>query len=136
MLSRAIIRLVARVRHLPRTLPRAYQIDARRCISYVTIDPKGHIARESASDGIASMAARLPRGCPWNKSAQRRTAFHPRIELTLPLLKELAMPAMRRSANLRGWPLILSGAPVLEERADRSAIRANRSWRVSRGAAR
>jgi epoxyqueuosine reductase len=31
--------------------------------------------------------------CPWNKFARHahETAFHPRIELTLPLLKELAM---------------------------------------------
>ena len=74
--------------------PAPYRIDARRCISYLTIEHKGHIAREfreaignriyGCDDCLAV--------CPWNKFAQHahETAFHPRIELTLPLLKELA----------------------------------------------
>jgi epoxyqueuosine reductase len=77
-----------------RAFPAPYQIDARRCISYLTIEHKGHIAREfreamgnriyGCDDCLAI--------CPWNKFAQtaREVAFHPRIELTLPLLKELA----------------------------------------------
>ena len=71
-----------------------YAIDARRCISYLTIEHKGHIAREfreamgnriyGCDDCLAV--------CPWNKFAvaARQSAFHPRIELTLPLLRELA----------------------------------------------
>ncbi len=71
-----------------------YEIDARRCISYLTIEHKGHIPREfreaignriyGCDDCLAV--------CPWNKFAvaARETAFHPRIELTLPLLRELA----------------------------------------------
>jgi len=78
-----------------RAFPAPYQIDARRCISYLTIEHKGHIAREfrepmgnriyGCDDCLAV--------CPWNKFAQatHETAFHPRIELTLPLLKELAL---------------------------------------------
>jgi epoxyqueuosine reductase len=74
--------------------PAPYQIDARRCISYLTIEHKGHIAREfreaignriyGCDDCLAV--------CPWNKFAQaaREVAFHPRIELTRPLLAELA----------------------------------------------
>ena len=74
--------------------PAPYQIDARRCISYLTIEHKGHIAREfrepignriyGCDDCLAV--------CPWNKFAQtaREVAFHPRIELTRPLLGELA----------------------------------------------
>jgi epoxyqueuosine reductase len=77
-----------------RAFPAPYQIDARRCISYLTIEHKGHIAREfreaignriyGCDDCLAV--------CPWNKFAQtaHEIAFHPRIELTLPLLKELA----------------------------------------------
>jgi len=77
-----------------RAFPAPYQIDARRCISYLTIEHKGHIAREfreaignriyGCDDCLAV--------CPWNKFAQaaREVAFHPRIELTLPLLGELA----------------------------------------------
>jgi epoxyqueuosine reductase len=75
--------------------PAPYRIDARRCISYLTIEHKGHIAREfreaignriyGCDDCLAV--------CPWNKFAQtaREVAFHPRIELTLPLLGELAL---------------------------------------------
>jgi epoxyqueuosine reductase len=75
--------------------PAPYQIDARRCISYLTIEHRGHIAREfreaignriyGCDDCLAV--------CPWNKFAQtaREVAFHPRIELTLPLLAELAL---------------------------------------------
>jgi len=74
--------------------PAPYQLDARRCISYLTIEHKGHIAREfraaignriyGCDDCLAV--------CPWNKFAQtaHEIAFHPRIELTRPLLKELA----------------------------------------------
>ena len=71
-----------------------YRIEARRCISYLTIEHKGHIAREfrvamgnriyGCDDCLAV--------CPWNKFAvtARETAFHPRIELTVPRLSDLA----------------------------------------------
>ena len=77
-----------------RAIVAPYKLDARRCISYLTIEHKGHIAREfreaignriyGCDDCLAV--------CPWNKFAQvaREVAFHPRIELTLPLLGELA----------------------------------------------
>lgn len=70
-----------------------YRIDATRCISYLTIEHKGHIPRDlrqlmgnriyGCDDCLAV--------CPWNKFAvaARGTAFHPRIELTVPLLREL-----------------------------------------------
>ncbi len=74
--------------------PQAYELDATRCISYLTIEHKGHIPR----------AFRRPMGnriygcddclavCPWNKFAQeaRETAFHPREDLVSPLLADLA----------------------------------------------
>jgi epoxyqueuosine reductase len=77
-----------------RAFPAPHQLDARRCISYLTIEHKGHIAREF----------RAPMGnrifgcddclaiCPWNKFAQqtREVAFMPRQELTAPRLAELA----------------------------------------------
>jgi epoxyqueuosine reductase len=74
--------------------PAPYQLDARRCISYLTIEHKGHIPREfriaignriyGCDDCLAV--------CPWNKFAQtaRESCFHPRAELTTPLLRELA----------------------------------------------
>ncbi len=75
--------------------PEPHRLDARRCISYLTIEHKGHIAREF----------RLPMGnrifgcddclavCPWNKFARRtgEPGFMPRIELTAPRLADLAM---------------------------------------------
>ena len=71
-----------------------YRIDARRCISYLTIEHKGHIAlefREAIGNRIYGCDDCLA-VCPWNKFAiaGQQTAFHPRIELTLPLLRELA----------------------------------------------
>jgi epoxyqueuosine reductase len=78
-----------------RAFPAPYRLDARRCISYLTIEHKGHIGREfreaignriyGCDDCLAV--------CPWNKFAKqtREIAFHPRIELTAPLLHELAM---------------------------------------------
>jgi epoxyqueuosine reductase len=74
--------------------PAPYQLDARRCISYLTIEHKGMIAPElrplignriyGCDDCLAA--------CPWNKYA-RATAepdFLPRPELTAPRLAALA----------------------------------------------
>lgn len=74
--------------------PGPYRLDARRCISYLTIEHKGPVPREF----------RIPMGnriygcddclsvCPWNKFAERaaETAFHARETLQAPLLAELA----------------------------------------------
>ncbi len=73
--------------------PAPYQLDARRCISYLTIEHKGPIPREFR----AAMGNRIYgcddclAVCPWNKFAQRsaETAFHPRLELTAPRLADL-----------------------------------------------
>lgn len=74
--------------------PAPYRLDARRCISYLTIEHKGHIPREfrplmgnrvyGCDDCLAV--------CPWNKFAQNRTLpdLMPRLELTAPRLVELA----------------------------------------------
>ena len=71
-----------------------YRIDPRRCISYLTIEHKGHIAREfrepmgnrvyGCDDCLAV--------CPWNKFAAptREPAFLPRAELNAPRLADLA----------------------------------------------
>ncbi len=77
-----------------RAFPAPYQLDARRCISYLTIEHKGHIPREfrkamgnriyGCDDCLAV--------CPWNKFAARTSeyAFQPRAELTAPRLADLA----------------------------------------------
>jgi epoxyqueuosine reductase len=74
--------------------PAPYQIDARRCLSYLTIEHKGPIPREFRRP----MANRIYgcddclAACPWNKfaSTAHEAAFHPRPELTGPLLADLA----------------------------------------------
>jgi epoxyqueuosine reductase len=74
--------------------PTPYTLDARRCISYLTIEHKGPIPAEFR----AAMGNRIYgcddclAVCPWNKFAQvtREAAFIAREDLTLPLLRELA----------------------------------------------
>jgi epoxyqueuosine reductase len=73
--------------------PAPYQLDARRCISYLTIEHKGPIPRELRSRmgnriyGCDDCLA----ACPWNKFAQagREMKFHAREALRAPLLAEL-----------------------------------------------
>jgi epoxyqueuosine reductase len=74
--------------------PAPYRIDARRCISYLTIEHKGPIPEElrpllgnriyGCDDCLAV--------CPWNKFARATAepAFLPRAELTAPRLGDLA----------------------------------------------
>jgi epoxyqueuosine reductase len=74
--------------------PAPYKLDARRCISYLTIENKGPIPREfrkaignriyGCDDCLAA--------CPWNKFAQegREAKLAARDELRAPSLAELA----------------------------------------------
>ncbi len=74
--------------------PAPYQLDARRCISYLTIEYEGHIPAEfrapignrifGCDDCLAV--------CPWNKYAQaaQQTKLQAREATTGPLLVELA----------------------------------------------
>ncbi len=74
--------------------PAPYRLDARRCLSYLTIEHKGPIPREFR----APMGNRIYgcddclAVCPWNKFAARTSeyAFLPRAELTAPRLADLA----------------------------------------------
>ncbi|MDP3159700.1 MAG: tRNA epoxyqueuosine(34) reductase QueG [Reyranella sp.] len=74
--------------------PAPYRLDARRCISYLTIEHEGAIDREFR----AALGNRIYgcddclAACPWNKFAQtaQEAAFQPRAELTAPTLVELA----------------------------------------------
>ena len=71
-----------------------YEIDARRCISYLTIEHKGHIPEEFR----AKMGNRIYgcddclAVCPWNKFASlaREIRLRARAELVQPKLAELA----------------------------------------------
>ena len=76
-----------------KAFPAPYELDARRCISYLTIEHKGHIAREfreamgnriyGCDDCLAV--------CPWNKFAQaaQETKLAARGETDNPPLAEL-----------------------------------------------
>jgi len=90
--------------------PAPYQLDARRCISYLTIEYKGHIAeefRKAIGNRIYGCDDCLS-VCPWNKYASRtdEKLYYPRIELEHPRLDELAKlddPSFRK---------IFSGSPI------------------------
>jgi len=74
--------------------PAPYKLDARRCISYLTIEHHGpidHEFRTALGNRIYGCDDCLA-ACPWNKFAQnsREAAFTPRAELQAPLLSELA----------------------------------------------
>ncbi len=71
-----------------------HKIDAGRCISYLTIEHKGHIHksfRVAMGNRIYGCDDCLA-VCPWNKFAQTagEAAFHPRSELKAPLLADLS----------------------------------------------
>jgi epoxyqueuosine reductase len=73
--------------------PAPYQLDARRCLAYLSIEYAGHIAAEfrrpmgnrvfGCDDCLAV--------CPWNKFAEtaREARFHPRADTDNPPLREL-----------------------------------------------
>ena len=90
--------------------PAPYRLDARRCISYLTIEHKGHIARQFRS----AMGNRIYgcddclAVCPWNKFAQttRETAFEPRAGLTGRRLAELA------GLDDAGFRKLFAGSPI------------------------
>ena len=82
--------------------PAPYQLDARRCISYLTIEHAGPVPEEFR----AAMGNRIYgcddclAVCPWNKFAEtaREAAFHARDALQSPALADLARlddPAFR-----------------------------------------
>lgn len=99
--------------------PVPYQLDARRCIAYLTIEHKGHIPAEfrrpignrvfGCDDCLAV--------CPWNKFAQRarEAQMQPRIELGAPALVDLAR---LEDAAFRE---IFAGSPIKRLGRDRLA---------------
>jgi epoxyqueuosine reductase len=74
--------------------PAPYRLDARRCISYLTIEHKGPIPlefRRAIGNRIYGCDDCLA-VCPWNKfarSAAANKAFSPRAELAAPELRDL-----------------------------------------------
>jgi len=97
--------------------PAPYQLDARRCISYLTIEHKGHIAAEFR----AAMGNRIYgcddclAVCPWNKyaSATGERSLQPRAELTAPVLAGLAR------LDDEAFRTLFSGSPIKRTGRDR-----------------
>lgn len=90
--------------------PTPYKLDARRCISYLTIEYKGHIDkkfREAMGNRIYGCDDCLA-VCPWNKYAKltQEHQFTPRIELNPARLDDLAM---LDDASFRS---VFSGSPI------------------------
>ena len=91
--------------------PAPFRLDARRCISYLTIEHAGPIPEEfrgamgnriyGCDDCLAV--------CPWNKfaaSAAANLAFHPRAELTVPQLADLL------ALDDAGFRQVFAGSPI------------------------
>lgn len=97
--------------------PAPYQIDARRCISYLTIENKGPIPREfrepmgnriyGCDDCLAV--------CPWNKYARSAS------ELKLTAREDLAAPPLADLLALddAGFSAFFSGSPIKRIGRDR-----------------
>ncbi len=97
--------------------PAPYQLDARRCISYLTIEHKGPIDPELR----ALMGNRIYgcddclAACPWNKFAQeaRELRYHARDDLLAPRLADLAV------LDDAGFRAMFSGSPIKRIGRDR-----------------
>lgn len=91
--------------------PAPYQLDARRCISYLTIEHKGPIP-EDLRRGIGNRVYGCDdclAACPWNKfadTAHRHRAFLPRAELAAPALADLL------ALDDAGFRSVFAGSPI------------------------
>ena len=91
--------------------PAPYRLDARRCISYLTIEHAGPIPEEFRQ-GIGNRIYGCDdclAVCPWNKfaaSASANMAFHPRAELTAPALADLL------ALDDAAFRQVFSGSPI------------------------
>ena len=97
--------------------PAPYQLDARRCISYLTIEHKGPVAlelREGLGNRIYGCDDCLA-VCPWNKFAAeaREAKYRHRDELRAPRLAELA------GLDDVAFRAMFSGSPVKRIGRDR-----------------
>ena len=98
--------------------PAPYQLDARRCISYLTIEHKGAVAedlRAALGNRIYGCDDCLA-VCPWNKfasAAAANRAFLPRAELAAPRLAELL------ALDDPGFRALFSGSPIKRIGRDR-----------------
>ncbi len=97
--------------------PAPYQLDARRCVSYLTIELKGPVPRAMR----AAIGNRIYgcddclAVCPWNKFAEtaRDAAYWARAELAAPRLADLA------DLDDAGFRQVFSGSPIKRIGRDR-----------------
>jgi len=97
--------------------PAPYQLDARRCIAYLTIEHRGPIPealRPAIGNRIYGCDDCLA-VCPWNKfaAAHAEPAFAPRAALTAPRLAELA------ALDDAGFRALFAGSPIKRIGRDR-----------------
>ena len=98
--------------------PAPYQLDARRCISYLTIEHRGPIPvafRAAIGNRIYGCDDCLA-VCPWNKfavAARAQMAFHPRAELVAPDLADLLR------LDDAGFRQVFAGSPIKRVGRDR-----------------
>ena len=91
--------------------PQPYQLDARRCISYLTIEHHGpipHEFRKAIGNRIYGCDDCLA-VCPWNKfasAAARHKNFAPRAELVAPRLADFL------ALDDAGFRALFSGSPI------------------------
>ena len=98
--------------------PAPYRLDARRCISYLTIEHAGpipHEFRAAMGNHIYGCDDCLA-VCPWNKfaaAAQANRAFVPRAELAAPDLADLL------ALDDTGFRAVFAGSPIKRIGRDR-----------------
>jgi epoxyqueuosine reductase len=98
--------------------PAPYRLDARRCISYLTIELKGPVPlefRKALGNRIYGCDDCLA-VCPWNKfaeSAHTMRQFMPRAELAAPRLAELL------ALDDAGFRRLFAGSPIKRIGRDR-----------------
>ncbi len=98
--------------------PAPYQLDARRCISYLTIEHSGpipHEFRTAIGNRIYGCDDCLA-VCPWNKfaaAANANLAFHPRAELVAPELADIL------ALDDAGFRQVFAGSPIKRIGRDR-----------------
>jgi len=100
-----------------KAFPAPYQLDARRCISYLTIEHKGQVdpsLRPLMGNRIYGCDDCLA-ACPWNKYAQtaQETRYHARNDLRAPKLAELVQ------LDDAGFRQKFSGSPIKRIGRDR-----------------
>jgi epoxyqueuosine reductase len=101
-----------------KAFPAPFRLDARRCISYLTIEHKGpipHEFREAIGNRIYGCDDCLA-ACPWNRfadAARRNRAFVPRAELAAPALADLL------ALDDASFRLVFAGSPIKRIGRDR-----------------